>query len=109
MTGEPTFWGPTPAPQKRVRRKTADTSSDGLRQTNTPRQQRIVLDTLRSLGPMTRNQLAEVCHLPLSSICGRVAELMKQGSVVIAVEDGKRVRRDGRFVLTATFLTQRAG
>lgn len=109
MTWESTFWEATPAPKRTRRRRTADTSSDGLRLTNRPKQRQTVLEMLRACGPMTRHELADACHLPLSSVCGRVSELLHEGSVVIAVEDGKRVRRDGRFVLTATFLTQRAG
>jgi DNA-binding transcriptional regulator LsrR (DeoR family) len=97
-------------PTKRKRRKTADTSSDGLRTANQPKQQRIVLETLRALGPMTRHELAAVTHLPLSSVCGRVSELMKAGSVKVQIDAGKLVRRDGRYVLEATYHTMaRAG
>jgi hypothetical protein len=106
-----TLWEAVPPPTKRRRRRsTADTSSDGLRATNRPKQQQTVLQTLRALGPMTRHEIAAVTGLPLSSICGRVSELLSVGSLVVAVQDGKRVRRDGRYVLEAAFTTlQRAG
>lgn len=109
MTGQPLLWEAVPPPTKRRRRRTADTSSDGLRQANRPKQQQTVLQVLRALGPMTRHEIAAVTGLPLSSICGRVSELLHEGSIAIAVADGRRVRRDGRHVLTATFQTQRAG
>lgn len=44
-----------------------------------------VLNALRdNAEPMTRNELEEQCNLPLSSICGRVRELMDLGYVETA-------------------------
>jgi predicted transcriptional regulator len=106
---QPTFWQPATEPGKRKRRKTADTSSDGLRSANQPKQQQTILTTLRSYGPMTRHELAAATNLPLSSVCGRVSELMKAGSIRIQKIETQFVRRDGRYVLEATFQVRRAG
>ena len=109
---QPTLWDP-PRPVRRRRRHTADTSTDGLLaiQPHAHTQQRLVLDTLRAWGPSTRHELAAMTGLPLSSICGRVAELVAEGSVRERVVCGRRIRRDGRHVVEAVFNTQqrRAG
>lgn len=109
-TVEPTFWD-VPVPKRRRKHRTADTSRDGRLAvaSRLPTQRATVLNVLRALGPMTRHELAAVTHLPLSSICGRVAELVKAGSIVEQTLDGKRVRRDGRHVLMAAYQVRRAG
>lgn len=96
-------------PPRRKRHRVAETSRDGLQRTNTPNQQSVVLQLLRSCGPMTRHEIAAAAQLPLSSVCGRVAELIKAGSISIAVNETGRVRRDGRYVLTATLPMRRTG
>jgi len=58
---------------------------------------------------MTRHEIADATNLPLSSVCGRVNELMKSGECGLQVVAGRRVRRDGRNVVQATFHVQRAG
>jgi predicted transcriptional regulator len=67
-----------------------------------------VLDALRGCGPLTRHELADVTGLPLSSVCGRVNELIKAGEAQELVEDGRRVRRDGRHIVTAVIHNTRA-
>jgi predicted transcriptional regulator len=98
---------------KRRRHRTADTSTDGLLAVadRAPRQRQRVLDTLRAWGPMTRHELADATGLPLSSVCGRVNELMKSGAVREQIVAGRRIRKDGRYVIEAAFQTmnQRAG
>jgi predicted transcriptional regulator len=108
---QPTFFEPAVTPVKRKRGRKAETSVDGLLGAvhKLPKQQRTVLEVLRSHGPMTRHEIAAVCQLPLSSVCGRVAELMKAGSVRIQKIETQFVRRDGRHVIEATFQVRRVG
>lgn len=110
---QPTLWDPPSDTKRRRRHRTADTSSDGLLsvQPRAESQRARVLETLRAWGPMTRHDLADACGLPLSSICGRVSELMKQGAVREQVVAGRRIRKDGRHVVMAAFqtLNRRAG
>ncbi|MDR5887541.1 MarR family winged helix-turn-helix transcriptional regulator [Vreelandella janggokensis] len=44
----------------------------------------VVITTLASQGPMTRNQLATATALPLASICGRCRELLDLGYIDVA-------------------------
>ena len=109
MTEQPTLFDPPTAVRRRRRHRTADTSTDGLLAAadRAPRQRQRVLDTLRAWGSMTRHELADATGLPLSSVCGRVNELMKSGAVREQVVAGRRIRKDGRHVVQATFETQR--
>ena len=98
---QPDLW--TSAPPKRKRHRTADTSSDAFERVKPVRghQQQIVLDALRGYGPMTRHQIAAVTGMPLSSVCGRVNELLKRHEVETLVREGRKQRRDGSYVVTA--------
>lgn len=113
MTGQPSLFDPPRAAKRRLRRATADTSTDGLLdvQDRASTQRQVILHALRAHGPMTRHELAAVCAFPLSSVCGRASELLASGLVRERVEAGRRIRKDGRHVLEATFQTinQRAG
>lgn len=108
MTDQPTLFD-APKPARRRRHRTADTSTDGLLAVadRAPRQRETVLQTMRAWGPMTRHELAEATGLPLSSVCGRVNELMKSGAVKERIVAGRKVRKDGRYVIEAAFQTQR--
>lgn len=115
MHNEPSLFDPPAAPKRppRKRRKMADTSTDGLLDVQ-PRkhtQCALILETLRAWGSMTRHEIAISTGLPLSSICGRVAECIAAGSVREQVVAGRRVRRDGRHVVEAviTQTMRRAG
>lgn len=87
------------------RHRTADTSRAAYQDAKdsglTHRTRGLVLAALRGYGPMTRHELSAVTGLPLSSICGRVNELMAEGLVSVHEEDGHKVRRDGRYVMRA--------
>jgi hypothetical protein len=106
------LFDPPTVTRTRRRHRTASTSSDALDRVRPVRgrQQQIVLDTLRGFGPMTRHELASATGLPLQSICGRAAELLKAGEIRQLVTNGRKIVRDGRHVLVATITqTQRAG
>lgn len=104
MSDQPTLWT-APAPVRRKRHRAASTSSDAYHDAAPlrPRQQQIVLDALRAFGAMTRHEVAAATGLPLSSVCGRANELLRSGEVRELVEGGRRVVRDGRHVLVATY------
>lgn len=53
-----------------------------------------VLAWLRTNGPATREQIAVGMHRPLSSICGRVNELMAHGDVIETSE--RRITSAGK-------------
>jgi hypothetical protein len=110
MTHQPTFWDAPDAPPRRPRHRTASTSSDALDRVRPVRgrQQQAVLDALRAHGAMTRHELAAVTGLALQSVCGRANELLRSGEVRELVERGRRVVRDGRHVLVATFTARTA-
>lgn len=112
---QPTFWDP-PAPKRRERRGSADTSQralDRARDTGHLQQvEREVLAVLRERGPLTRHQIADAIPRPLSSVCGRVTALMRVGLIREAVTDqGDPLIEHGRHVLetTPTLNQQRAG
>jgi len=108
VSDQPTLWDPPAAP-RRKRHKTASTSSAGLDRVRPVRstQQQTVLDTLRGYGRLTRHEIAAVTQLPLSSVCGRVNELLSTGEVREVIEDGKRIVRNGRHVVEAVIHTTR--
>lgn len=112
---QPDLWSPVTPPPKRKRHRTATTSSDGLddaRQSGRlQRAERIVLDALRGHGRLTRHEVSAATGLPLSSVCGRVASLMKSGDVQEVILNGRKLVVDGRHVVEAVIQNtlQRAG
>lgn len=103
---EPTLFD-EPVPIKRPRRHTSSTQSDGYDrvQPYTKTQRGIILAALRAYGRMTRHEIAAVTGIALSSVCGRVAELMQSKEVREPVEGGRHVKKDGRRIIEHTFTT----
>ena len=109
-SAQPSLWD-LPAPPRPRRRRMARTSLDAfddLQDRRHSTRQR-VLDALRQHGPMTRHEVASVTGLPLSSVCGRVNELVERGLVQGRIVGGRQVRREKREVVEATFTTGRTG
>jgi predicted transcriptional regulator len=110
---QPTFFDPVPPKPVRRRRKTASTSVDAYADLGPrrPQQQRIVLETLRGHGPMTRHEVAAATGYSLQAVCGRVHELVKSGDIREVVVDGRKLVRDGRHVVEAVIANtmRRAG
>lgn len=65
-----------------------DLSQEGLSNA-----QKVILQALEREG-LTRHELAEVCNMPLSSVCGRVSELEEIGLVKTTSE--KRLTQYGK-------------
>jgi predicted transcriptional regulator len=64
-----------------------------LAQETLSRTQRAILKALQKEG-LTRHELAEVCNMPLSSVCGRVSQLEKIGLVKTTPE--KKLTQHGK-------------
>jgi hypothetical protein len=119
-TVQPTLWdqpGPSNSRKKRTRHRTASTSSAGLDRVRPVRnaQQQLVLATLREHGRLTRHAIVDAiaAHhpqgaMPLSSVCGRVNELIEKGDVREVVVDGRKLVIDGRHVVEAVIHPPRA-
>lgn len=62
------------------------TKSESLAKTQSSkaRSYAVIRHALHVNGPLSRSQLAEVTTLKLSSVCGRVNELLKTGELVEA-------------------------
>ena len=57
------------------------------------RAQTAILQALEQEG-LTRHELAEVCNMPLSSVCGRVSELEEIG--LVKTSSDKRLTQHGK-------------
>jgi predicted transcriptional regulator len=64
-----------------------------LAQETLSRAQKAILKALEKEG-LTRHELAEVCNMPLSSVCGRVSELEEIGLVKTTSE--KKLTQHGK-------------
>jgi predicted transcriptional regulator len=57
------------------------------------RAQRSILKALEN-GGLTRHEIAEVCNMPLSTVCGRISELEEKGLVRTSAD--KRTTQYGK-------------
>lgn len=57
------------------------------------RQRQQVLDAIRQGGPCTRQRIAELTGLALSSVCGRCRELLDAGQLTVIGTAGKPARQ----------------
>ncbi|MDN3525660.1 hypothetical protein QWY79_10330 [Halomonas sabkhae] len=57
------------------------------------RQSQQVLDAIRQGGPCTRQRIAELTGLALSSVCGRCRELLDTGQLTVVGTAGKPARQ----------------
>jgi len=79
-----------------------------LAQETLSRAQRAILKALEKEG-LTRHELAEVCDMPLSSVCGRVSELEEIGLVKTTSE--KKLTQHGKpaTIVVNTVLRMKQG